>query len=85
MSGHTNGPWAYNIGSGVVKTTSVVPTDVVARYVDTRNGSLIAAAPDLLAALKAMLATADHTLPVEWRSERPVSAAKAAIAKAEGR
>jgi len=40
---------------------------------------------DLLVALKGLLRVADHTLPREWLIEHPVTKAKAAIAKAEGR
>lgn len=35
----------------------------------------------LLEAVKALLANANHLLPIEWRRDRPVSLAKAAIAK----
>lgn len=44
-----------------------------------------AAAPELLEVVKSLLAWSDHTLPIDWRKGYPVSAAKAAIAKAEGR
>lgn len=37
----------------------------------------------LVAALKGLLAAADHTLPADWRQDRPVSLAKSAIALAE--
>lgn len=42
------------------------------------------AAPDLLEAVKALIATADHTKPIGWRRHLPVSLALAAILKAEG-
>lgn len=45
-----------------------------------RNAALLAAAPDLLEALKAIIGHDAHLLPNKWR----VEAARAALAKARG-
>lgn len=37
---------------------------------------------ELATVVRALLAASDHTLPREWRRDRPVSLAKAALAKA---
>lgn len=54
MSGYTKGPWSYKQGSGTVSAIDGSIRRVVARYVDVNNAPLIAAAPELLEALKAI-------------------------------
>ena len=90
MSAHTPGPWSVgdDAGNGVVPLADVpVPDVVVAMLPSTHhaNARLIAAAPDLLAALKQVVSSAfphpvNHpTMTAAWK------VAQAAIAKAEGR
>jgi hypothetical protein len=90
MSGHTPGPWMFRrakerprfIIEGLSSTGSGVwfLADVEGRSIDTNeaNARLIAAAPELLAALKDLVEFED-------RDDRLRDAARAAIAKAEGR
>ncbi len=80
---HTPGPWHYNAGGGAVHTTEAVPTEVVASFVDEWNGPLIAAAPDLFAALAALRNAADPVLGRAYVDA--LKDADAAIAKAESR
>lgn len=89
---HTPGPWDYALHTveGVQTFNAMVTRDdaplclVIADMVEgtpeeqNANARLMAAAPDLLAALKAVVAVADRRT-VEF------DAARAAIAKAEGR
>lgn len=56
----------------------------VAEYVSESDARLIAAAPELLAALKAIVALDDGDKPDLWHFEAEFEAASAAIAKAEG-
>ncbi len=84
MSGHTPGPWTVRAGSFpddaseamVVAYEIVMPKGPV---ISKANADLIAAAPDLLEALKRLI---DPNNPEPW----PVVEARArkAIAKAEG-
>lgn len=97
MSKHTPGPW-INAGNGDI--IAIHPTqcggvkDVCTVYMtesdeDDANARLIAAAPDLLAALEMIL-----PILLDWHSDFPdsvgskeepaVRAARAAIAKAKG-
>ena len=90
MSGHTPGPWRVNGIDGALegwKVTDTGPTqdhdgdgasEYLATVYDEGNGRLIAAAPELLEALKAVVRVADRAT-VEF------DLARAAIAKAEGR
>lgn len=86
MSGHTPGPWMSQ-GTMVVAIENADTVICAANYVNKpmdvarANARLIGAAPDLLEAVMALLAAADHTLPEEWRRDRPVTLAKAAIMK----
>ena len=96
MSKRTPGPWRFEpagkrlrvVGArGVWLATAeyapahdVEPGDVDRAQAEA-NARLIAAAPDLLAALQAMLTALD----CESVSYREIEAAEAAIAKAEGR
>lgn len=89
---HTPGKWiAERVGVGSLGGPDDVEVDVyvvrahapVCEYVGENDARLIAAAPDLLEALKGMVSTwGDSTLPSVLAVN---SAAKAAIAKAEGK
>ena len=93
MSEHTPGPWivALNIDGVYAGTLSVVKSAVGSEICGPRqirpqakeleaNANLIAAAPDLLEALKAILTICDSEGMYALESD----AARAAIAKAKG-
>lgn len=94
MSAHTPGPWDYNASDGTVRDRhdgviammggSVLRATAAWADVVDRNGRVIAAAPDLLAALRLTL---DAILAPEFMPERAdaITSARRAIAKAEGR
>ena len=93
MSKHTPGPWQIgkNFGSVVCDTpvpgisgsddTEYYGGHLIAESVTEANARLIAAAPELLEALKELMVAADRVSaePVTWLGK-----ARAAIAKAEG-
>lgn len=88
MAQHTPGPWSYDHSNGVIETEKRV---VVAfgRYQRTdeetkSNGRLIAAAPELLAALRELTDWGrEHTGPCDAHSPHDLLvAAVAAIEKA---
>lgn len=91
---HTPGPWFYDPGFGEVVTAErktpvsaalyVASETIVAESVTRANGLLIAAAPDLLAALKRTLPYV-HDYAPQVDSWADFEVAQAAIAKAEGR
>ena len=87
MSGYTPGPWAAPKG---------FPSEVERQDGKTvascwhENATLIAAAPELLQALRALVAIPENTSPFggeiqDDRLERTFDNARAAIAKAEGK
>lgn len=91
MSAHTSGPWEWwtsNSWNRLRHSDRGVSTNVLMPFVckdgqatidvSQADMALIAAAPDLLAALKGVVAVAD-------RKTNEFDAARAAIAKAEGR
>lgn len=94
MNNHTPGPWTFendeeSLDQWLVRAPSTDNNDIVATVPKTGdseydnevvyfNAHLIAAAPELLDALKCILAITDRN-HVAW------DAARAAIAKAEGR
>ena len=92
MSNHTPGPW--QLLHGVLGVTvwagdpakPIIVSDRSNRDEDAlANGRLIAAAPDMLAVLKAIFPTPEdgyHRLQFSSEAERE---ARAAIAKAEGK
>jgi len=96
---HTPGPWAYDERFGIVGSVWDAQGDQVAqaaqrvpvegpRSFDERraNGRLMAAAPDLLKALRAIVDAADNCEPrCEDIPERLLAPAREAIAKAEGK
>jgi hypothetical protein len=83
---HTPGPWRYEPGT---KTIRAVPSNYWLATMDSWDGAvdnnanarLIAAAPDLLAALQAL---ADKCVPGCTPYAKELPAARAAIRKAEG-
>ncbi|HEY4136462.1 MAG TPA: hypothetical protein VGO34_14755 [Alphaproteobacteria bacterium] len=89
VSKHTPGPWAIEHKNPFETFVRGAPNEEGSRYVvaivhpghdnaTEANARLIAAAPDLLDALKAVVAVADRKTDV-------FDQARAAIAKAEGR
>lgn len=82
MAEHTPGPWSLTQGPSItVKGADECDVAFIVRWqrnggVDIANGHLIEAAPDLLAALKALL---------DPDKEGDVEIAVAAIRKAEGK
>lgn len=93
---HTPGPWIWRNKSGSLHqkgtdrrfgVTVLAPTYEYDSGVDTEvsdaDAALIAAAPDLLAALKEILPWHDSH-PAEATDNRMVNLCRAAIAKAEG-
>jgi len=96
MSGHTPGPWTVTPDSFVMAGSR--PSIGVARIIThakefVANALLIAAAPELLEALRASVAATDRELEAFRRNlgRNPLvmpewlAGARAAIAKAEGR
>ena len=88
MSKHTPGPWATDGGDTVVAmgnqivVTAPAP-DGASREEMKANARLIAAAPELLEALKGMLQAFLCTQdPDAYPSDAPCNLARAAIAKA---
>ncbi len=85
MSGHTKGQWSFNPATGTVSTSggqsvcyvSTIGTRPDAFEVAKANGFVLAAAPELLAALRAVISVAD-------RKTDEFDLARAAIAKAIG-
>jgi hypothetical protein len=91
MSKHTPGPWFHKTDFGQVGSVETADGDVIAQAQSlgpldherrNANARLIAAAPDLLAALKLVLEDAREFFPTV--SAQAITAAEAAIAKAEG-
>lgn len=83
MSGHTPGPWEITEECGeeywIGETHYLVGPDVVVRSIE--DARLIAAAPELLDALKRV----DDTFMPLWPEEvEAISLVRAAIAKATG-
>lgn len=90
MHKHTPGPWKYNPHSltGCVRGAAGEGIAIAngGAGVMHSNGHLIAAAPELLAALREVVAEADAYEAKHGPMRRPwVRLARAAIAKAEGR
>jgi hypothetical protein len=68
-------------GNDMLIARTMSPQDVVFAAFLCRA---VNAHDELVTVVKALLAATDHTLPAEWRSERPVSRAKAALNLAQG-
>lgn len=92
MSKHTPGPWNFNPPTAANPSTASVTAcgGFVSIYtapltLETEaNARLIAAAPELLASLRAMVEADDAGWPLA-AAHQTRDAARAAIAKAEGR
>ena len=94
MSGHTPGPWEVLPESDSHEGPLIAECDLQSDEAQNRaNARLIAAAPDLLEALRASVAATDRELEAFRRNlgRNPLvmpewlAGARAAIAKAEGR
>lgn len=97
MNKHTPGPWTYTDGNMtpvgpqyIIRGRGAAVAEVFAqRHTAAENARLIAAAPDLLAALRALANTADNADGnfAEYRHALrfSVQQARAAIARAEGK
>ena len=92
MSKHTPGPWSY-IGNGDVVARSenycggekdIASVFLTANDEDEANSRLIAAAPDLLEALREVLNNPAGDYDASDGYENAVKQARAAIAKATG-
>jgi len=86
---HTPKPWL--VAGDSITAPSLHQQDCIVEHVygPKANALLIAAAPELLGALKSLLALDDNTSPFggeiqQDRIERTIDRARAAIAKAEG-
>ncbi len=86
---HTPGPWVTRPGDGCAEIYAGEPRDLVCtveggtQQSDMANATLIAAAPDLLAAMRALgdfIHQDEYPLPADLLEQ-----CSAAIAKAEGR
>ena len=86
MSAHTPGPWHVKRNRVTTAIRDAKGHYIVDRVVKDRdaNAHLIAAAPELLEALRAIVAVIDHA-PDRECAAGVLEQARAAIAKAEGR
>lgn len=90
-SKHTPGPWFYSQESIdhdwyiVTINGGLIVANVNSHWRQVANARLVAAAPDLLEALKAVVSAWEVTGPIEAaeRMDAAIHAARAAIAKAE--
>ena len=91
---HTPGPWSIGMYGILKRNENESVQRIVDFYgqndTDKANANLIAAAPDLLAALKEFDAAITEgglfeTAPQRHRGRKALIAARAAIARAEGR
>ena len=95
MSAHTPGPWGVHLKSDMILVvgkrmdgSSELAALPVGSKSDYANACVMAAAPELLAALEALLADVDYAmphLPLGTIGLRRIRQAREAIAKAEGR
>jgi hypothetical protein len=89
MAKHTPGPWTDRNGDGEVDGYVWAGDTVICGLGDKArqraDARLIAAAPDLLYALKAMLKHYDYSRVKGWSPSSAALRAQAAVAKAEGR
>jgi hypothetical protein len=90
MNKHTPGPWVFYRQSSCDRGDSYGVKAPAPHYcvipplnIDPADARLIAAAPELLAALRAMLACC-YDIEKDIETEDAVEAARAAIAKATG-
>lgn len=85
MTGHTPGPWRVEVGVSDPEMYSVKGSYLVADYLPIEDARLIAAAPVLLEALRKCLNFIENTEGELGITLTSADAARAAIAKAEGR
>ena len=86
---HTPGPWAANISeleasSSLVSVRTENGGYLICSDAGYQNAPLIAAAPDLLAALEAILPMFDNDSPLLTVYDAEIKQARAAIDKAKG-
>jgi len=89
MSAHTPAPWtasdnAIYGSSGLIKPLIAYLDDRFADEEAANNARLIAAAPDLLAALQMVNRVWSHDQTANLAPDSPVAIVRAAIAKATG-
>jgi hypothetical protein len=96
MSTSTSGPWTTYLNTSNDVVVRKMSTDgqelrMISRGSSYENARLIAAAPDLLEALKSLLAVAPSKAPaaglivgIEEKHKAAIADSRAAIAKAEG-
>lgn len=89
MSTHTEGPWDARIDMHMVPVVVAGPITIAKVYLPPvgnafDNARLIAAAPDLLAALERLLGAYERLKPPGYPQSDPEKQAAAAIAKAKG-
>jgi hypothetical protein len=79
---HTPGPWhvSYEPFPHIMRLRASEPVPVTGEIFERADARLIAAAPDLLLALKEL----ETTIPYALQNSNIAKAARAAIAKAEG-
>lgn len=87
MTTHTPGPWTHHAGAYFDTITAANGTVIVSAEIDAANAPLIAAAPELLAALKAVTYELGTICNRRLTTDEQIAleAARAVIAKAEGR
>lgn len=86
MMTHTLGPWERRDIPGYNDTEIWADKTLVAKVRDGDfDGPLIAAAPDLLAALQKLVEHAEESILNGWRIPEVFDDARAAISKATGR
>lgn len=84
MTTHTPGPWRLELANSGARIAADKDTHICAALAGNRaNARLIAAAPEMLAALKEVVRFVD-SVGSEHINRVPFAAARAAIAKAEG-
>lgn len=89
MSGHTPGPWEIfpsSTGFIISKPNEIAIAGIPNLFEDhpaEANARLIAAAPDLIAALERMVRQHGSSF-ISYSGDHPVAVARAAIAKATG-
>lgn len=88
MTNHTPGPWAANpdglIHAGKNRLHIAQAATIGMGHAAAANARLIAAAPDLLAALQALEWAVDGVAYIQEEYAEQVEKARAAIAKATG-
>ena len=82
---HTPGPWYLNSRGWVVQSTGDIVTRLECSNNKEADARLIAAAPELLAALESVLPDLEHYVATHGPGpDKRLAIARAAIAKAKG-